>query len=96
MEGGVWKSRIDSALTSAGRDAGEMYRQVATYLGHLNTMERLILVGLAMISLFYLLVSHVSRRQDREHADVRFVGMMLLVVAFQAGVGWMIASDGRA
>lgn len=96
MEGGLWKARIESALWNIGRDIGDMYRQVVAFLGQLSTMERLILIGLALMGTLYLLISHVARRRRGEAAESRFVGILFVFVAIAAGAGWLIASDRTA
>jgi hypothetical protein len=94
MEGHIWKARIDTALANAGRDIGDALRQAKAYISGLDATERLILIGLATIGLFYLLFSHVARRRGGEPAEGRFVGLLFVMVAFAAGIGWMMAPSG--
>lgn len=96
MEGGLWKARLDSALSNAGRDIGDMYRQVTAYTGNLSATERLILLGLAMLGIFYLVLSHLARRRKGESADGRFVGLLLVMMALAAGAGWLVSSGTKA
>lgn len=96
MEGGLWKARIESALASIGRDIGDMYRQMTTYLGHLSTTERLVLLGLALMGTFYLIFSHLARRKTDEAAESRFVGILFVFAVSATGAVFMISSSRSA
>ena len=95
MEGGLWKARIESALASMGRDIGDMYRQMTAYLGHLSMTERLVLLGLALMGVFYLLFSHLARRKRGEAAESRFLGILFVFAVSATGAVFMI-SPGRS
>jgi hypothetical protein len=96
MGGGLWKARLESALANAGRDISDMYRQMTAYIGNLSATERLVLLGLAMIGLFYLLFSHLSRRRNGDSPEGRFAGILFIMVALAALAGWMMSGGNTA
>jgi hypothetical protein len=87
-----WKARIESALSGVGRDLDVMVTQGRRFVEGLNTTEQLVLTGLALIGLFYLVFGHFKGGDEHEKAGGRFVGIMFMIVAMAAGLGWM-ASD---
>lgn len=96
MDGGLWKARLEAALWSIGRDIGDMNRQMNAALAQLSLTERLILIGVALMGILYLAVSHVARRRKGEAAESRFLGILFFLVASAAGAGWMMASGPTA
>ncbi|MBA4338537.1 hypothetical protein [Hyphomonas sp.] len=88
----IGKERIESALSGVGRDLDDMVGQGKRFVEGLDTTEQLVLVGLILIGLFYLVFGHFQGGDPDEKAGGRFVGIMFMMVAMAAGLGWM-ASD---
>jgi hypothetical protein len=88
----IGKERIESALSGVGRDLDDMVGQGKRFMEGLDTTEQLVLVGLVLIGLFYLVFGHFQGDDPDEKAGGRFVGIMFMMVAMAAGLGWM-ASD---
>lgn len=89
MFGDNWKARIDSALSGIGRDIDEMVRRGRQFVEGLETTERLVLLGLVMIGLFYLMLGHFRGGNEEDKAGGRFIGILFVTVAAAAGLGWM-------
>jgi|JI10StandDraft_1071094.scaffolds.fasta_scaffold363747_2 hypothetical protein len=87
----MWKARAESALSGVGRDVNELARQAKAYLAGLDTTERLVLLGLVAIGLFYFVLVYFQRREDEEKAGGHFMGLMFVLVALAAGAGWTIS-----
>jgi hypothetical protein len=88
----IGKERIDSALSGVGRDLNDMVGQGKRFVEGLDTTEQLVLMGLVLIGLFYLVFGHLQGASEDERAGGRFVGIMFMMVAMAAGLGWL-ASD---
>jgi len=91
MTGENWKARVDSALSGVGRDLDEMVHKAKVFVAGLDTTEKLVLIGLVLIGLFYLLLHHVQSREDGESQGGRFVGLLFVMVAIAAGFGWTVS-----
>jgi hypothetical protein len=96
MADGSWKARFDAILAGFDRDLARMGREVDHFLSVLDTTERLVLLGLAFIGLFYLLIRNFQRRSSDEEASGRFAGLLLVVLTFAVGLGWMFSADRMA
>jgi hypothetical protein len=84
-----WKSQMDAALAGVNRDLHSMGRDVKQYIAALDTTERLVLLGLAFIGLFYLLIRHFRNRTEGEQAEQKFAGLLFVIVAFGVGLVWI-------
>jgi hypothetical protein len=87
-----WKVQFDSVLAGVSRDMQSMSRDAREYLSQLDTTERLILLGLAFIGLFYLLIRHFRTRTEGEEAEQKSAGLLFVIVAFAVGFGWIASS----
>ena len=87
-----WKARIESARSGVGRDLNDMVSQGSRFVEGLDTNGQIVLLSLVLIGLFYLVFGHFQGGDEAERAGGRFVGMMFMMVAMAAGLGWM-ASD---
>lgn len=88
----IGKERIESALSGVGRDLDDLVGQGKRFVEGLDTTEQLVLMGLVLIGLFYLVFGHFQGGSEDERAGGRFVGIMFMMVAMAAGLGWL-ASD---
>lgn len=95
MDGANWTSRIDSALAKAARDLADIAGQARRFVAGLDLTEQLVLLGLLMIGLFYLLLTHFQASEDGQKAGSQFAGFLFASVAVAACFGWMV-SDGTA
>ena len=86
---GMWKVRLDAALSAAARDVGDMTRQARVFIASLDTAERLVLIGLALIGALYLLLDQFDK--DTKLANGRFVGILFALTAIATGLGWAIS-----
>jgi len=91
---GMWKLRLDAALSAAARDVGDMTRQARVFIASLDTAERLVLIGLALIGTLYLLLDPFHADKDTKPANGRFVGILFALTAIATGLGW--AMSGRS
>lgn len=87
----VWKVRLDAAWSTAARDASEMARQLRQFMASLDTTERMVLIGLALIGALYLLLDQFHGGEDAKPANGRFAGIMFALTAIAAGLGWAIS-----
>lgn len=87
-----WKARIESALTGVGRDLNDMVSQAIRFVEGLDKAGQIVLFGLVLIGLFYFLFGLFQGGDEDKRAGGRFVGILFMMVAMAAGLGWM-ASD---
>lgn len=92
MNGVSSTARINSALSDLRHELGDLFRQVKVFVVGLDTAEQMVLLGLMMIGLFYLVLSHFQRRDDTERAGAHFAGLIFVMVAVAAGFGWTVSS----
>jgi NhaP-type Na+/H+ or K+/H+ antiporter len=91
MSVGQLRADLDAALAGLERDFGRVAREMEQFFSVLGTTEKLVLVGLTLLGLFYLLIRNVQRRRSEEQAEQRFVGLLLVVLTFAVGLGWIVA-----
>lgn len=91
MIGAIWKVRLDAACSVVARDASDMARQMRHFIASLDTTERMVLIGLALIGAFYLLLDQFHAGDDARPANGRFAGIMFALTAIAAGLGWAIS-----
>jgi len=87
-----WKARIESALSGVERDLNDMVSQTIRFVEGLDMAGQIVLLGPFLIGLFYLVFGHFQSGDEDKRAGGRFVGIMFMMVAMAAGLGWM-ASD---
>lgn len=88
----MWNVRMESVLSDIGRTLGEFTRETGRFLASLDTTEKLVLLALALIGLFYVVLHHFQRREDESHAGGQFAGMMFVMASLAAGVGWTLSN----
>jgi len=88
-----WKARIESALSGVGRDLNDLLAHAARFVVGLSTTEQLVLTGLVLIGFLYLMFGHFRGGDEDEKAGGRFVGIMFVMVAMAAGLGWMASAS---
>lgn len=87
-----WKARIESALSDSGRDLNDMVSQAIRFVEGLDKAGQIVLFGLVLIGLFYFLFGLFEGGDEDKKAGGRCIGIMFMMVAMAAGLGWM-ASD---
>jgi hypothetical protein len=87
-----WKARIESALSGVGRDLNDMVSQGSRFFEGLDTNGQIVLLSLVLIGLFYLVFGHFQGGDEDKRAGGRFVGIMFMMVAMAAGLGWMASA----
>ncbi len=95
MDGEIWTSRLDSALARAARELADLAGQARRFVAGLDLTEQLVLLGLVMIGLFYLVLTHLQASEDGQKAGGRFAGVLFVLLAVAAGFGWRV-SEGTA
>ncbi|MEX1251863.1 MAG: hypothetical protein WEA77_11790 [Hyphomonas sp.] len=88
MFGNNWKARIEPARSGMGLDLSGVARRGRQFFESLKTTQQLVLPGPVTMGLFQLLVGQFKGGSVDEQAGKRFMGIMFMIVAAAATLGW--------
>jgi protein-S-isoprenylcysteine O-methyltransferase Ste14 len=83
---------MDAMLHTASRGLGDFWREMKTLFAGLDATERMVVVCLVVIGVFYVLLGYFQRGSSGNDSTVRFAGLMFASVVLLAGAGWMVSA----
>ncbi len=92
----VWQT-IQSELAKVGdsvsRDMHDMYQSASRWIGDLGEVERLVILCLGVLGLFYMLMRRSKTSSDTDPGAGYFAAAVLVLVVFGVVAGRMISGD---